>query len=68
MSDIAITKKERLAVFDVAKGLGILLVVFAHINYTNIPLVYIYSFHMPLFFLISGIFFDTKKIHFPTFY
>ena len=59
--------KERLTVFDAAKGLGILLVVFAHINYTPEALIYIYSFHMPLFFLISGIFFNSKKYTFGQF-
>lgn len=41
---------------DILKGIGILLVILGHIqNY--IPknlLIYIYSFHMPLFFYISG--------------
>lgn len=50
---------------DVARGLGILLVVLGH----N-PLVWkdsgesyriIFSFHMPLFFFLSGIFFNPKK-------
>ena len=38
---------------DVLRGLGILLVVFAHTNTTALSTV-IYSFHMPLFFVISG--------------
>ena len=67
MNNLDVTKKERLAVFDVAKGLGILLVVFAHVNYTPESLIYIYSFHMPLFFLISGIFFNNKKYTFCQF-
>ena len=46
---------------DAAKGIGILLVVIAHINYTPAPLTYIYSFHMPLFFLISGMLFRREK-------
>lgn len=52
-------------IIDIARGLGILLVVLGH----N-PLVWqdkgelyrvIYSFHMPLFFFLSGVFFDPKK-------
>lgn len=45
---------------DIAKGLGILLVVVGHYNPINAPeywkLIhrFVYSFHMPLFFLVSG--------------
>lgn len=46
---------------DAAKGIGILLVVFAHINYTTGPLIYIYAFHMPLFFIFSGMLFRQDK-------
>nr|WP_298884644.1 acyltransferase family protein [uncultured Polaribacter sp.] len=43
---------------DQVKGLGIILVVYGH----NFPIIedYIYSFHMPLFFLIAGIFHPEK--------
>lgn len=51
----------RMNYIDVAKGIGIILVVFAHVNYTPEVLVFIYSFHMPLFFLISGMLFDKNK-------
>lgn len=51
----------RLNVIDVAKGIGIILVVFAHVNYTHELLVFIYSFHMPLFFIVSGILFQKEK-------
>jgi acyltransferase len=40
---------------DIAKGLGIFLVIWGHLN-TPTPYLNIYSFHMPLFFLLSGIF------------
>ncbi|MBR6328899.1 MAG: acyltransferase family protein [Lachnospiraceae bacterium] len=41
--------------FDIAKGIGILLVVLGHLEYISEPLRYfIVSFHMPLFFVISG--------------
>lgn len=36
---------------DIMKGIGILLVVFAHV-YHNSGI--IYQFHMPLFFILSG--------------
>lgn len=49
-----ILKKERTEWIDLARGWAIVLVVFAH---TPIPAKlssYIYSFHVPLFFIISG--------------
>lgn len=40
---------------DAAKGIGILLVVLGHASLKNeFILAYIYSFHMPLFFVIAG--------------
>ena len=54
-------KKERLLYIDVAKGLGIITVVLIHIifsseRFNDLSYIrnYIYSFHMPLFFIISG--------------
>ena len=49
--------KQRMDYIDTLKGIGILFVVYAHVNYTPLPLSLIYSFHMPLFFLISGMLF-----------
>jgi len=47
---------------DVAKGLGILLVVFGHTD-DIIPdqARLVYSFHIPLFFILSGTVFDEEK-------
>ena len=39
---------------DNAKAIGIFLVVFAHVMSTSTITNYIYLFHMPLFFFISG--------------
>ena len=55
------TGKQRNDVLDVAKGIGMLFVVFAHVNYTPDILVLIYSFHMPLFFILSGVVFSKAK-------
>lgn len=42
---------------DIAKGIGIFLVVLGHFAVFASPLYhYIYLFHMPLFFFISGMF------------
>lgn len=48
-------EKERINYLDYAKGVSILLVVLGHIYYSDNPIkIWIYSFHMPLFFIISG--------------
>lgn len=41
---------------DIAKGIGIILVVMGHACCPMIPHGIIYSFHMPLFFFLSGLF------------
>lgn len=48
---------------DIAKGIGILLVVWAHILLTGPSHRVIYAFHMPLFFLISGMLFKRDKFN-----
>ena len=58
--------KSRVKGIDVAKGLGILLVVLGHqIDYfsADLPQVYrfIYLFHVPLFFFMSGMFFREQE-------
>ncbi len=50
------TESKRIDYLDMAKGIGILLVIIGHISYVSEPVrQYISSFHMPLFFVISGI-------------
>ena len=46
-------KKERIRWIDFAKGAGMLLVFVGH-NVGGLPREMIYSFHMPLFFILSG--------------
>jgi len=53
--------RERLTAIDIAKGIGIILVVFTHVNYTPNILTVVYSFHMPLFFVLSGLLFKKEK-------
>lgn len=56
MSEVKV--KERDKSIDIAKGIGIILVVYAHLV---CPIKQeIYLFHMPLFFLLSGYFFSVK--------
>ncbi len=54
-------KKERYTWADNARGIGIFLVIYAH----NFPFLehYIYSFHIPLFFFIAGMF-HPKEVNF----
>ncbi|WP_302966926.1 acyltransferase family protein [Intestinibacter bartlettii] len=47
---------KRLDYLDYAKGFGIILVILGHIYDTLNPIkIWLYSFHMPLFFIISGL-------------
>lgn len=46
---------------DIAKGLGILAVVWAHIMLVGWSHQIIYAFHMPLFFFVSGMLFNRGK-------
>ncbi len=57
----AIKPSQRIAYIDIARGIGILLVVLGHSDLALVsPYLHqiIYSFHIPLFFFLSGIFFD----------
>jgi fucose 4-O-acetylase-like acetyltransferase len=45
----------RVGWIDFCKGIGIFLVVLGHILRDVIAVDYIYSFHMPLFFFLSGL-------------
>ena len=54
---------KRIDYLDAAKGIGILFVVLGHNQIkVDYPIVYqiVYSFHMPFFFLLSGMFFKTE--------
>jgi fucose 4-O-acetylase-like acetyltransferase len=54
---------ERVEYIDVARGIGILLVALAHADVSIFsPYLHrlIYSFHMPLFFFLSGYFFNSE--------
>lgn len=53
--------KARFDYIDIAKGLGILTVVWAHIMLVGWSHRIIYAFHMPLFFFISGMLFKRDK-------
>lgn len=58
-------KKTRFTEIDILKGIGIIFVIMGHMGspeYLGNSIVpYIYSFHMPLFFLCSGYLAYNKK-------
>lgn len=51
----------RISHIDILKGLGIILVVLGHVTQYKPLHDFIYAFHMPLFFLVSGLFLHDKK-------
>ncbi len=53
--------KSRITWIDVARGIGIILVIYGHALDANSIRHLIYAFHMPLFFFLSGIVFHHKK-------
>lgn len=55
------TAKKREEYFDVAKGIAILTVIMGHVIHDCTLKNWIFSFHMPIFFLISGYFFYKKE-------
>lgn len=53
---------KRIEYIDIAKGIGIILVVIGHcINGSSFLGKWIWSFHMPLFFILSGMCFDSVR-------
>ena len=58
---MTLTTKKRLNDVDIAKGIGIFLVVLGHTCRDEQFKMYIYFFHLPLFFLLSGFFFNINR-------
>ena len=59
------TEKKRIAWIDMAKGYGIIFVIWAHLGVGPMS-TWMYSFHVPLFFVLSGFTFSLKD-KFPKF-
>lgn len=54
--------QKRLDYLDMVKGVGIFFVALGHVEYISTPLrVWISSFHMPLFFIVSGLLMAIKN-------
>ena len=52
--------KKRIEWIDIAKGIGIILVIMGHtiaLRYSQ----WLYTFHLPLFFLLSGLVYNVSK-------
>lgn len=52
--------------FDIARGIGILLITLGHCKVPAVLNHYIYAFHVPLFFVIAGCIFDCGKYRNPS--
>lgn len=61
------TYKERVQWIDNCKGVAICFVILGHTLLTNNSWLIIYSFHMPLFFFLSGLVCNEKKYTWETF-
>lgn len=48
---------ERNRTFDIMKGIGILSVILGHMDVAPFWRTFIFSFHMPLFFILAGYFY-----------
>ncbi|WP_335455023.1 acyltransferase family protein [Neobacillus niacini] len=51
----------RITWIDACKGIGIFLVIIGHTTLVSTPRLHIYSFHMPMFFFLSGFLFSSKN-------
>ena len=57
-NDVNVKQKSRDHSIDVAKGIAIFLVILGHTKFIGRD--YIYLFHMPLFFFLSGMVYNEK--------
>lgn len=57
-----VSRAERLSWLDVLKGIGIILVVIGHVYSNRTVFNWLYSFHMPLFFLAAGWVYKEKSV------
>jgi len=62
--------RNRYEFIDIAKGIGIILVIFGHVLPAVLDKVeiVIYAFHMPMFFLLAGLFASSKQISFGKYF
>jgi len=53
--------KQRVDYIDIAKGLGMLAIIWGHLTNSGWHYNLVYSFHIPLFFFLSGLVFNPQK-------
>lgn len=53
---------DRIEIIDLIRGIAIILMIAGHIGFGNIIKTYVYSFHVAIFYLISGYFYRNKQI------
>ncbi len=54
-------EKDRIESVDILRAVGILIMIMGHVGFSGKFDRYIHSFHMPVFFLISGSLFVSKR-------
>lgn len=55
------TKTNRIEEVDISKGIGMILVITGHLCVSTLLRNFIYSFHMPLFFILSGVVYNVSR-------
>ncbi|MFW2488469.1 acyltransferase family protein [Clostridium chromiireducens] len=55
-----LNENKRIEYVDILKGLGIILVILGHLEIPTLMKAWIYSFHMPMFFFLSGLVWNSK--------
>jgi fucose 4-O-acetylase-like acetyltransferase len=54
-------KEKRIDSIDIFRGIGIIIMIMGHMNFGELFGHWIHAFHMPMFYFISGMFFDRNK-------
>ena len=52
---------KRLTYMDIFRGMGIILMIMGHVGFGKVFDHFIHAFHMPMFFFISGFFYNRNK-------
>jgi fucose 4-O-acetylase-like acetyltransferase len=55
-------KENRIESIDIFRGLGIIIMIMGHIDFGETFSIFIHAFHMPMFYFISGMFFNREKV------
>lgn len=61
-------EKKRIEWIDTAKGIGMIFVQMGHTYFPDIIINWIYSFHMPLFFFLSGVTYRGERYNFKEYF